>query len=64
MAEFGIKVGDGNRKSAIYLKDDCRYVLLTGLDEIPRVGTEVVIDGESWRLVEWTDRVECERVVN
>ena len=62
--EFGIKVGNGNIKSVLYLRDENKHVLVKGLDRHPPVGKEVVIDGERWSVVEWTDRFVCERVVN
>jgi hypothetical protein len=51
MDEFGIKVGNGNIKSVLYLRDENKHVLVKGLDCYPPVGTEVVIDGKRWRVV-------------
>jgi hypothetical protein len=31
---------------------------------VPGVGTEIVIDGERWRVVAWTDRIVCEQQTN
>ncbi len=64
MVEFSSKVGNGRFESTLHLKDDWFFVFVKGLDDIPHVGTKIVIDGERWRVVEWTDKVECERVTN
>ena len=64
MVELGIKVGNGNIKSVLYLRDENYFVFVKGLECHPPFGAEVVIDEELWRVVECTDRVECERVVN
>jgi hypothetical protein len=36
-------------------------VFLDGLDGTPQIGDRFGIDGEWWRVVEWTDRIVCER---
>jgi hypothetical protein len=53
------KVGDGPRRYAVWL--DHWPVFLDGLDGLPHIGDRFEIDGEWWRVVEWTDRIVCER---
>ena len=48
----------------VWLKDESRFALLENLEHTPRPGEDLAIDGERWRVFEWTDRIECERVVN
>lgn len=47
--------------ASVWLRDEGRFTLLEGLDHTPRVGEELMIDGQRWRVVEWTGRIECER---
>jgi hypothetical protein len=48
----------------VWLRDEQRFTILENLDHTPRPGEELKVDGELWRVVEWTDRIECQRVVN
>jgi len=55
-------VGNGPKRTAAWLEGV--PVMLAGLDEWPKVGDVIVIDGESWRLVEISDRWVCEWEAN
>ena len=50
--------------ASLWLRDEYRFFHLTNLDHAPRPGEELEIEGELWRVAEWTNRIECERVVN
>ena len=50
--------------ASVWLRDEERFTILENLDHTQRPSEEFGIDGQLWRVVEWTDRVECERVVN
>ena len=52
-------VGDGPRCNALWL--DHRPVFLDGLEGLPHIGDRFEIDGQLWRVVEWSDRIICER---
>ena len=54
------RIGDGPRQMPVWLRRE-EPLMLTGLDEWPKVGDVIVIDGESWRLVEISDRWVLER---
>ena len=54
------RIGDGPRQMPVWLRRE-EPLMLTGLDEWPKVGEVIVIYGESWRLVEISDRWVCER---
>ena len=51
-------------KASVWLRDEQIFTVLKDLDHTPRPGEEFVIDGELWQIVEWMDRIECERVAN
>ena len=53
------KVGDGPRRYAAWF--DHWPVFLGGLDGLPQIGDLFEIDGELWRVVEFYDRIICER---
>ena len=50
--------------SLVWLKEKSRFALLENLEHTPRPKEILEIEGQLWRVVEWTDRIECERVVN
>jgi len=50
--------------ASVWLKDEERFTLLENLQHTPRPGEEFEINGDRWQVVESTDRIECERVVN
>jgi hypothetical protein len=50
--------------ASIWLKDEQRFTILKNLDHTPRRGEILDVEGQLWRVVEWTDRIECERVVS
>jgi len=50
--------------ASIWLKDAQRFTILQSLDHSPTPGEILAIEEERWRVVEWIDQIECERVVN
>ena len=46
--------------ASVWLKDANRFALLKNLEHTPRPGEILKVEGERWRVVEWTDRIECE----
>ncbi len=50
--------------ASVWLKGENRFALLKNLEHTPRAGEMLKVEGELWRVVEWTDRIECERAVN
>ena len=55
------RIGDGPRQMPVWLQRE-DPVVLTGLDEIPKVGDRFELFGELWRVVELSDRVVLRRV--
>ena len=51
-------------KASVWLCDEERFTLLEDPGHTLRLGEEFVIEGELWQVVTWTDRIECEWVVN
>jgi hypothetical protein len=49
--------------ASIWLKDDQRFTFLKKLEHTPRPGEILDVEGQLWRVVEWTDRIEGERAV-
>jgi hypothetical protein len=49
-------------RAAVWLRDDARFILLDGLDHTPRPGEVISLDGRKWRVIVWTDRIECEMI--
>lgn len=49
--------------ASVWLKDEKRFTVLKDLDHTPRVGERLLIENRLWQVVEWTDRIECEREV-
>jgi hypothetical protein len=54
------RVDDGPGCYAVWLGS--WPVFLDGLEGLPHIGDRFEIDGQLWRVVEWTDRIICERV--
>ena len=54
------RIGDGPRQMPVWLRRE-DPLMLTGLDEWPKIGDRYEIDGELWRVVEVSDRWVCER---
>ena len=50
--------------TSLWLKDEKRYVFVNHVDHTPRSGGEAEMEGEHWRVVEWTDRIKCELLRN
>jgi hypothetical protein len=50
--------------ASVWLRDEENFTLVENLDHTPHSGSKFVIDGELWRVVEWTDRIECELVAH
>lgn len=50
--------------ASIWLKDEERFTILKNLDHTPRPGEILDVEGQLWWVVEWTDRIEFERVVS
>jgi hypothetical protein len=49
--------------ASVWLKGEDRFMLAKKLDHTPRPGEILDVEGQLWRVVEWTDRIGCERVV-
>ena len=45
-------------------KDKKRFAVVENLDHTSRSGEILDVEGQLWRVLEWTDRIECERVVS
>ena len=54
------RIGDGPRQIAVWLRRE-EPLMLTGLDEYPKVGDRYELFGELLRVVEVTDRVVLTR---
>ena len=54
------RLEDGPRQIPVWLRRE-EPVMLTGLDEYPKVGDRYEIHGELWRVVEVGDRFVLER---
>jgi len=50
--------------ASVWLKDDESFTVLQNLDHMPRPGEFLDVEGQLWRVVVWTDRIECEWVVS
>jgi hypothetical protein len=53
------RAGNGLKRTTMWL--DGVPCMVTGLDEWPKVGDRLEIDGGLWRVVEVSDRWVCER---
>ena len=49
---------------SVWLKDEERFTVLRNLEHTPRPGEILDVEGQLWRVVEWTNRIEGERVVS
>ena len=54
------RIGDGPRQMPVWLRRE-EPLVLTGLDEIPKVSDRYEIFGELWRVAEVSDRVVLTR---
>ena len=54
------RIGDGPRQMPVWLRRE-EPLVLTGLDEYPKVGDRYEIFGELWRVAEVSDRVVLTR---
>ena len=54
------RIGDGPREMPVWLRRE-EPLMLTGLDEIPKVGDRYELFGELWRVAEVSDRVVLSR---
>lgn len=52
------------RFSHLLMLNEKRNFFVDHVDHTPRPGEVFEIDGERWRVVEWTDRIECELLAN
>ena len=54
------RIGDGPRQMPVWLRRE-EPLMLTGLDEIPKVGDRYELFGELWRVAVVSDRVVLTR---